>query len=92
MNNKVLRNNLIGLLGYSILVHLAFHGIGGEEAALSSMMAMLFMVGGHTAVLLVIALVHFFSSRQPQGKSYLLASLLVLLIGFGLCWGGMALA
>lgn len=26
MNNKVLRNNLLWLLGYSILVHLAFHG------------------------------------------------------------------
>ena len=92
MNTKVLRNNLLGLLGYSILVHLAFRGSGGEEAALGSMMAMMFLVGGHTAVLFVIALVHFFSSRQPQGRSYLLASVLVLLIGFGLCWGGMALA
>jgi hypothetical protein len=26
MNNKVLRNNLLGLLGYSILGHLALHG------------------------------------------------------------------
>lgn len=92
MNNKVLRNNLLGLLGYSILVHLAFRGSGQEEAALGGMMVMMVAVGGHTATLLVIALVHFFSSRPPQGRSYLLASVLVLLIGFGLCWGGMALA
>ena len=92
MNNKVLRNNLLGLLGYSILVHLAFHSSGGEEAAMGSMFVMMFLVGGHTAVLFVVALAHFFSYQQPLGKSYLLASVLVLLIGFGLCWGGMALA
>ncbi|MBS1582777.1 MAG: hypothetical protein JST66_11310 [Bacteroidetes bacterium] len=92
MDTRVLRNHLLVLLAYAVVTFLIFHADDAEGAAMGILLVMMVLVGAHTLGLLLAALVHFIAKRPRPGRSHLLAALLVLVVGFGLCWGGAGLA
>lgn len=92
MDTRLVRNHLLVLLAYAVVTFLVFRADGAEGAAMGILLVMMALVGFHTLGLLLAALVHFLARRTRQGRSHLLAALLVLVVGFGLCWGGAGLA
>jgi hypothetical protein len=85
MNTRILLYNLLGLLAYSVLIHVASRAAGGEEAAIVALAV-------HGGVLLIFCIVAFAGKRKEQALSYLLAAAAVGTIGFGLCWGSAMVA
>lgn len=90
MNTKLLRNNLFILLGYAVLAQLLSLT---EKNGAGMMVAMIMMVAVaiHVAVLALGALVQLASSKGKEAGQWILSALLIGVIGFGTCLGGMAL-
>ena len=90
MNTKLLRNNLFILLGYAVLVQLLSLT---EKNGAGMMVAMIMMVAVaiHVGVLLFGSLVLLISGKGKEAGQWLLSALLIGVIGFGTCLGGMAL-
>ncbi len=89
---KILGYNLIILLVYTVAIHLMTGngGLNGENS-LAIMIMMMLAVGFHVLVVFIISMVNFSKGAKDFGKSYLLASLLILVIGFSACWGSAAI-
>jgi hypothetical protein len=53
---------------------------------------MLFLLPTHVFGCLITAIVMFATNRTPSGLAWLVAMLVVAIVGFSACWGGMMLA
>jgi hypothetical protein len=91
MNNRILRNNLFALLGYTVLIQLVA-ATQGNDASIVVLMWMMIAVGLHVGIALLMALYHALSSTGKDGGSWLLSALIVAIVGFGLCYGGAQVA
>jgi hypothetical protein len=90
MNTKLLRNNLFILLGYAVLAQLLSLT---EKNGAGMMVAIIMMVAVaiHVGVLVLGSLVLLVGGRRKEAGQWLLSGLLIGVIGFGTCMGGMAL-
>lgn len=91
MNTKLLRNNLLVLLAYAVIIQL----LSLAEKSGGSMLVLIMMmvaVACHVGVLVIGSLVQLLSSKNQAAGQWILCALLVGVIGFGTCWGGAALA
>lgn len=75
--------NLIILLIYSVIIHFTYNHDGG----LGILIISAFIISIHFIVLLVMAGVASSRKEGDMARAYGLSSGLVLLIGFGTCWG-----
>lgn len=91
MNTKLLRTNLLVLLGYAVVIQLVSltESSGGSMLVLIGMMV---CVAAHVGVLLLGSLVNLFGGKGPLAGQWLLSALVVGVVGFGTCWGGASLA
>lgn len=91
MNTKLLRTNLLVLLGYAVVMQLLSltESSGGGMIVLIGMMV---CVAAHVAVLVLGSVVNLFSGKGPLAGQWLLSALIVGVVGFGTCWGGASLA
>jgi hypothetical protein len=83
---KVSGINLAILLLYSAA--LFFLGGNGVEKKLTFMVSMMVTVALHSAACFISSIIFFIIKRTNFGLAFLLATLLVGLIGFSLCLGG----
>lgn len=84
--SKIMGWNMAILFAYILAVYLTFSGQGGESA-LGILIINMFLVGGQVLINFIISMVKFGSKETEEGKSYLLATFLILVIGFASCWG-----
>jgi len=91
MNTKFLRNNLLTLLGYAVLAQL-FSLIEQNGGAFIVLIMMMFCVALHTGVLVLGSVILLIGGKKEQAGQWILAALLVGVIGFSACWGGATLA
>ncbi len=91
MDTKLLRNNLLILLGYAIVVQL-ISLTERNGASMVVLMMMMFAVAIHVGILVLGAVVQLISGNSGQAGQWLLNALLIGVIGFGTCWGGASLA
>lgn len=91
MNTKLIRINLLVLLGYTILAHLIALTESGGASMVIAIILMIAVIG-HVGVLVLVALVNFVQGRASEGGQLLLSALLVGIIGFGTCLGSATLA
>ncbi len=90
---KIVSINLAMLVSYTILVNVVIlqDGTSGEEP-LRVMWLLMFLIGFHTVANTLIALVLWLCKRRELADGFFLSMALVLVIGFSLCWGGLALS
>lgn len=93
---KILRTHLLVVLAYSILImllsYLSQRGKSGYDSpALYYAFFMLYVVGAHVGVTLIIMIVKFVQGQKELGLSHLISMLVVGIIGFSSCLGGGAL-
>jgi small-conductance mechanosensitive channel len=90
MDTKLLRNNLFILLGYAVLAQLLSLT---EKNGAGIMVAMIMMVAVaiHVGVLVLGSLVQLASNKRREARQWILSALLIGVVGFGTCMGGMAL-
>lgn len=93
---KVLRLHLLILLGYSLVIMLGSYftmrgGSGYDTPALYFAFLMLYALGAHLAVMLIITIVRFVQGQNELGISHLISIVLVGVIGFSSCLGGSVL-
>ncbi|PHN07156.1 hypothetical protein [Flavilitoribacter nigricans] len=93
---KVLRIHLLVLLAYSILIMLfsyltARGGSGYDTPALYYAFIMLYAVGAHAVITLIIMIIKFVKGEKELGVSHLISLFIVGVIGFSSCLGGGAL-
>lgn len=85
---RIVRNNLLLLLGAAAVLGLAVKWMDGAAAILFGLLYL-----GQALTNLILALVHLGRGPQEPGAApYFLSMLLVLLIGFGACTGLFVLA
>jgi hypothetical protein len=91
MNTKFLRAHLLALLGYAVLAQL-FSLTERNGGAFIVLITMMVCVALHTAVLVLGAVILLIGGKKQQAGQWILAALLVGVIGFSACWGGATLA
>jgi hypothetical protein len=91
MNTKFLRAHLLALLGYAVLAQL-FSLTERNGGAFIVLIMMMVCVALHTAVLVLGAVILLIGGKKQQAGQWILAALLVGVIGFSACWGGATLA
>ena len=87
---KVVGINLLVLLVYNIIVHLMYFE-EGKEKGLSILFALLFVVGIHVIINLLLWITYNITSNPKLAKAYLISSGIVLLVGFSSCWANAAI-
>lgn len=93
---KVLRTHLLVVLAYSLLIMLVSYltmrgGSGYNSPSLYFAFFMLYTVGAHLVVTLIIMIVKFVKGEKELGISHLISLFVVGIIGFSSCLGGGAL-
>jgi hypothetical protein len=83
---KVLLINLLILLAYTALSGISSMG-SRDHNGLGAMILMALAVALHFGILFIISIVKFARKDKQGGQAYLLASFLILLIGFSACYG-----
>lgn len=83
-----LANNLWLLLAYNIVSHLVYPE---QYDALAVAITLCFAIGIHTIVLVILAIYSFVVKDNEMGRKHLIAALVILVIGFSTCFGGMTL-
>ena len=84
---KIAGINLAILLAYTVLLGVVTHESSGQYKGLGTMMALAVAISLHVCVTIILSLYYFVRSNNPNGKAYLLSSLLVLVVGFSACVG-----
>ena len=83
---RILIWNFLILLIYNS----SFYIIGRDgDGPLLALIANAYVLGFHTLVILGIAIFYFIKKRQKLGQLYLLSAVLILLVGFSVCMGGL---
>jgi hypothetical protein len=91
MRPKFLRNNLLILLGYAVVIQL-LSLTERNGAGMVVLFGMMIAVAIHVGVLLLGAIVNFLGGKRALAVQFLLGALIVGVVGFGTCWGGASLA
>lgn len=91
MNTKLLRNNLLILLGYAVVIQL-LSLTERNGASMVVLFGMMVAVAIHVGVLLLGAIVNVLGGERASAGQWLLSALIVGVVGFGTCWGGASLA
>ncbi len=91
MNTGLLRNNLLVLLCYAVVIQL-LSLLEKNGAGMVVLMGMMVAVAVHVGVLLIGSIVNLLGGKGPLAGQWLLSALIVGVIGFGTCWGGASLA
>ena len=91
MNTKLLRNNLLILLGYAVVIQL-LSLTERNGASMVVLFGMMVAVAIHVGVLLLGAIVNVLGGERASAGQWLLCALIVGVVGFGTCWGGASLA
>ena len=84
-SSKILGINMLILFAYITAVYLTYSG--ERESGLAILIVNMFLVGTHVLVNFIISMVKFSAGDKELGKTYLLSTFLVLVIGFASCWG-----
>ena len=61
---------------------------GGHMRGLGYMIIMMFFVGGHALINLILMIVFFVRKSKAYGLAFLVSLLLIGILGFGACMGG----
>lgn len=77
---NIIGNNLVVLIGYTIIARLTALGSRGEDT-LGSAFLLALLISVHVIVCLSLSAIN-----RKYTRYWLLSSLLVLLIGFSSCW------
>ncbi len=85
---KIVGLNLLVLLGYMALLFAAHHDEGHEWQLAFIIYAML-VIFAHMILNFVIALSYFVRKNDEMGKAWILSSLIILIVGFSTCMGGL---
>jgi len=91
---KILGINLVIMLVYNLIVMgLFFAGASSSDgyASLAILIILMYVVGFHVTVVLIISIARFVKRDMDMGKAHLLAALVILIVGFSSCWGNAAL-
>ena len=93
---KIIRLNLLVLLAYALLIMIISYltmrgGSGYDSPALYYAFFMMYAIGIHVVVSVVLMIVQFVRGEKERGLSHLVASLIVAVVGFSSCLGGGAL-
>jgi hypothetical protein len=91
MNTGLLRNNLLVLLCYAVVIQL-LSLVERDGASMLVLIGMMVCVAAHLSILVLGAVVNLFSGKGPLAGQWLLSALIVGVVGFGTCWGGASLA
>lgn len=84
--SKIAGINLLVLVAYTILIHIT--GGGHGNASLGIMLVSSVVIGLHVILCLIISgLESANSERKESAKAWLWSALIVLLVGFSVCWG-----
>ena len=81
---KVVGINLAILLIYSLLIRI---GNPGREKSLGILLGSFVVILLHIFLLILVGVILQSSGKKELGRSFLLSSVFVLVIGFGVCWG-----
>ena len=82
--SKVTGINLAILLVYSLIIR--FSNGAGNDKGLGILIISAFVIAAHVLILLIMCAVFYAGRQKEQGRTFLLSSGLVLLIGFSSCW------
>ncbi|HXB11003.1 MAG TPA: hypothetical protein VNZ45_03375 [Bacteroidia bacterium] len=82
--NKVVTINLLILLAYSLIIRLV---VGRDEKSLGILLTSALIIFCHIFILILAGLILQASGKKELGRAFLLSSVFVLVIGFGVCWG-----
>ena len=82
---KVVGINLLIMLLYNIIVHLAYMK-DRSEGGLSILLTLVFVVGIHVVINLILAAIYSGPKYNKLSKAFLISSGIVLLVGFSSCW------
>lgn len=93
---KIIRLHLFILLGYALLIVLisylsAPNGTGYDAPSFYYLFLMMYAIGLHVLILLIIMIVKFAKGQKELGLSHLVSLFVVGIIGFSSCLGGGAL-
>lgn len=92
---KILKLNLIIYFGVSIIeliiVMTTMYKPDDAYRGIFFMILSMFSIGFQIFIDAILSIFFFFTQKKELGKSYLLSLLVVLLIGFPLCFGGLFL-
>ena len=89
---KIMGYNMLILLGYTIAIQiLGMTSTSKYEKSSYILMAMILPVALHVLVNFILMIINFAHANYEIGKSYLLSTFLVLIIGFSACWGSSAI-
>lgn len=85
---KVVGFNLVILLAYSIVLGLVFQN---DQDYLGFPIYMMFAIGIQTIICFFTAIVFFILNKSDYGLAFIIAFLIVPLVGASFCFGGAAL-
>lgn len=90
---KILRIHLLVLLAYVLLIMLGSYitmrnGNGYDSPSIVYMFIMVYALGAHLAVTLIIMIVKFVQGQKELGLSHLVSLFIVGIIGFSSCLAG----
>jgi hypothetical protein len=85
---KVAGINLAILLIYTLIANAT---ATGHERGLQVMVLLAMLIAVHTGIVFLISIIHFASKNKVAGRNFLLSALIVLVIGFSVCFGSASL-
>lgn len=87
---KIVGINLIIMAVYTVICFGIFIADSDQYAGMGYGIFMMGLIGLHVVALLILAIVFFVRKENTKGKAYLISLVVVLLIGFSACLGGMS--
>ena len=84
---KIAGYNLLIMLGLALILALAFRKESGQYGPMSFMVFYMVVIGGQVVINLLTSISLFATKKPGMGKSFLLTSLILLLVGFSSCFG-----
>lgn len=87
---RIVGINLLIMAVYTVLSFGIFIMDSDQYAAMGYGIFMMGLIGVHALVLLIMGIIFFVKKENNKGKIYLISLLVVLLVGFSACFGGMA--
>lgn len=93
LNKKILGINLIIMLLYALIIHLAYFSDTGPYGGGFAILIIQMIVGGiHCGGLLLISIGLLIYGNKKKSLNYFLSSIITGAVGFGTCWGSSMLA
>lgn len=83
--------NLAIMLAYTIGINMSYMGSSTHDAGMGVVILTAFCLAIHVALTILIGTVLLVMKKREQGGSFMLASLVVLIIGFSACLGSITI-